>query len=164
LIRGKKTMLSFALRRLTNPTSRERLARRLADAERLSAKRLRLITAQLQEIERLSTMNARLAALLLDHRTCSKSVDEGAILDSLIHPDPRMHGATTGEMSTIELPLSTPGEDADGVGLHHERPPLRRRRGPPQRRRAGIQRVLEQGPIERPGDGVGPLLGLAAAG
>jgi hypothetical protein len=103
-------MLSFALRRLTNPTSRERLARRLADAERLSAKRLRLITAQLQEIERLSSMNARLAALLLDHYNCSKSVDGRAILDLLIHPDPRMHGAATGEMSTIELPLSTPGK------------------------------------------------------
>lgn len=53
------------------PWRRDRSAELVA-AERLSAKRLKLLDVQAREIERLTRLNAELAAMLLEHRDCQR--------------------------------------------------------------------------------------------
>jgi hypothetical protein len=76
-------VLSF----IYSPKKRTRDDRSTSDLERekrVSMKRLRMIDVQAKEIERLTVMNASLAAFVLDHRDCLHIQDPEIVLKMLI--------------------------------------------------------------------------------
>lgn len=79
-------MLSFIRRPPISP-AHEQLVCDLAAAERIAAKRLRLLHAQKQEIDRLVAINAQFAALLIVHQDCRLSESPERIAALLLRPD-----------------------------------------------------------------------------
>lgn len=82
--------MMFLLRRPAKQASYDQLTVNLADEQRLSTKRHRMIESQMREIERLTSVNARLASLLLEHRDCPHRPNYEAALVTLLAQEARV--------------------------------------------------------------------------